>query len=205
MSGDSNPWVTSGPSPRNDQETRLDSTPPLRREVIRGPSAPQPATVQIPKGADRLPTRQVAVGASIWWLGAHGGAGESTLASLALESQSAGHAWPIPSDPRSRNRIVVVARTNYAGLMAAQDVAREWASGATADLIDLLGLVLVADAPGRRPKELRQLEQHIAGGYPRLWTLPWVEGWRTRPASAADLPREYRALLTDLNLAATSN
>lgn len=205
MSGDVNPWVTRGPTPHHEQETRLDSAPPTHREVIRGPSAPQPATVQMPQGADRLPTRQVTGEATMWWLGAHGGAGESTLASLVIDSRSAGHAWPIPSDPRSQNRIVVVARTNYAGLMAAQRVAREWASGTTADLIDLLGLVLVADAPGRRPKELRQLEQHIAGGYPRLWTLPWVEAWRTRPASAADLPREYSALLTDLNLTATSN
>lgn len=205
MGGDSNPWVTHGPTPKVDQETRPDSPPPLHREVIRGPSAPQPATVQTPEGADRLPTRQVAVGASVWWLGAHGGAGESTLASLALDSQSAGHAWPIPSDPRSRNRIVVVARTNYAGLMAAQHFAREWASGTTANRIDLLGLVLVADAPSRRPKELRQLEQHIAGGYPRLWTLPWVEAWRVSPVSASDMPREYRTLLADLNLTASTN
>jgi hypothetical protein len=89
--------------------------------------------------------------------------------------------------------------------MAAQHLAREWASGTTANRLDLLGLVLVADAPSRRPKELRQLEQHVAGGYPRLWTLPWVEAWRVSPASASDMPREYRTLLADLDLTASTN
>jgi hypothetical protein len=188
-----------------DQKVLPETSPMTRREALRGPSAPQPSAVSVPENADRLPTRQVYGGATAWWLGAHGGAGESTLAGLVLDSQAAGHAWPIPGDRGALNRVVVLARTNYSGLMAAQRTAREWAAGTTGQAVDLVGLVLIADAPGRRPKELRQLEQHVAGGYPRLWTLPWVEAWRIGPASATDMPLEYRTLLADLNLTASTN
>jgi hypothetical protein len=205
MNGERNPWVTGRPASKKEQELVPETTLPTHREVIRRPSTPQPTTVPPPDSTDRLPVRKVTTQSTMWWLGAHGGAGESTLAALALGSQSAGHAWPITDEPGRISPLVVTARTNYAGLMAAQRVAREWAAGLTHESVTLTGLVLIADAPGRRPKELRQLEQHVAGGYPRLWTLPWVEAWRMGPASAADMPRECRALLADLNLTASTN
>jgi len=206
MSDNANPWVTGGAtSEKEEQEAAPVARPTTRREALRRPTAPQPTAVQMPEAADRLPARQVHGGATMWWLGAHGGAGESTLAALALGSQPAAHAWPLPNERGSLVRATIVARTNYAGLMAAQRAAREWAAGTTAGQVELSGLVLITDAPGRRPKELRQLEQHIAGGYPRLWTLPWVEAWRMGPPSPSDMPREYRALLADLNLTASTN
>ncbi len=115
----------------------------------------------------------------------------------------AGHAWPAPAAGSPASRVVVVARTDHSGLLAAQRVAREWASGQVAGLVDLVGLVLVADAPGRRPKELRQLEQLVAGGYPRAWTLPWIDAWRLGPAEPADMGREHQRLLADLQLTAS--
>lgn len=205
MNDSANPWVTGGPASDEARHVAPVAQPGTHREVLRGPVAPQPTAMPVPESADRLPTRQVYGGAAMWWIGAHGGAGENTLAALTLGSQPAGHAWPLPGDRGSLNRAAVVARTNYAGLMAAQRVAREWASGTTSGLVELTGLVLIADAPGRRPKELRQLEQHVAGGYPRLWTLPWVEAWRMGPPSAATIPRAYRALLAELNLTAATN
>jgi len=205
MGDNTNPWVTGGVASGDEQAILPATQLTTRREALRGPSAPQPTSVQVPESADRLPTRQVFTGVSMWWLGAHGGAGETTLSALVQSSQPADHAWPIPNERGASNRVTVVARTNYAGLMAAQRAAREWAAGTTAGLVDLAGLVLIADAPGRRPKELRQLEQHVAGGYPRLWTLPWVEAWRMGPPSPDDMPREYRALLADLNLTASTN
>lgn len=205
MSDSVNPWVTGGPISEEARQVAPAATPLIRRDVLRGPSAPQPTAVPVPDRADRLPTRQVYGGAAMWWIGAHGGAGESTLAALALGSQPAGHAWPMPAERGTLSRATIVARTNYAGLMAAQRVAREWASGSTSGMVELTGLVLVADAPGRRPKELRQLEQHVAGGYPRLWTLPWVEAWRLGEPDPASVPREYRQLLADLNLTQTVN
>src|ERR1700756_134000 len=50
-----------------------------------------------PEPGDRLPRRAVAdeEPAAVWWLGAHGGAGESTLEELFSGSRAADHCWPL--------------------------------------------------------------------------------------------------------------
>lgn len=205
LSDNANPWVIGDPGAEPVQAPTPPPMPTTRREVLRGPVAPQPSAVAVPERADRLPQRTVHGGAALWWTGAHGGAGESTLATLAAGTRAGEHAWPVSGDRGGSSRVAIVARTNYAGLMAAQRIGREWASGAVPQSVELVGLIVVADAPGRRPKELRQLEQHVAGGFPRLWTLPWVEAWRLAEPSAATMPREYRQVLADLNLTQTTN
>lgn len=96
---------------------------------------------------------------------------------------------------------MLVARTNYAGLTAAQRAATEWASGLLGESVRVEGLVLVSDAPGRLPKELRHLAQVVAGGVPQAWTLPWVDAWRFGPVDlGVELPKEFYALLADLHL-----
>ncbi|AWB88138.1 DUF6668 family protein [Mycetocola zhujimingii] len=155
--------------------------------------------------ADRLPRRAAAWPASVWWLGVHGGAGESTLATLASGTRPADHAWPLPSANITAHHVVLVARTNYAGLTAAQRAATEWAAKTLPQGVSLAGLVLISDAPGRLPKPLREFEQVIAGGVPRVWRLPWVEGWRLAPPSPDDrLPKEFRQLFSDLSLTPSS-
>ena len=63
----------------------------------------------------------------------------------------------------------------------------------------LLGLVLIADAPGRLPHALRQLADLIAGGVPAVWSLPWVEAWRVGdPPGPANAPKVLSRLLEDL-------
>ncbi|MFL2002063.1 DUF6668 family protein [Microbacterium sp. A1-JK] len=163
-------------------------------------SEPQ-AGVAVPDTADRLPRWLQAWPATVWWLGVHGGAGESTLSALATGSRPAQHGWPIPDTGGTAHRVVLVARANWGGLTAAQRAATEWASGALGDGVRLEGLVLIADAPGRLPKPLRDLQQVISGGVPRVWTLPWVDAWRLGPVEPfTALPREFRALLADLRL-----
>ncbi len=177
-----------------------------------GTTGPKPASVTapqdgvpVPDQADRLPQRKTPHGATVWWLGVTGGAGESTLASLARGSRSADHAWPIPENRGSLCRVVLVARTNYAGLAAAQRAAIEWASGVLGDAVRVDGLVLIPDMPGRMPKELRHLAQVVSGGLPHTWSLPWVDAWRFGPLDpAADLPQEFHALLADLHLNSTA-
>ena len=88
--------------------------------------------------------------AAVWWLGAHGGAGESTLEELFSGSRAADHSWPLTAAERPPARVVLVARTHARGLRAAQSAIREWAAGDAQVL--LLGLVLIADAPGRLPR-----------------------------------------------------
>ena len=115
-----NPWVRKSPG--------AEPAP----VIVEAPAetGPKPASVTtpqdgvpVPDQADRLPQRKTPHGATIWWLGVTGGAGESTLASLARGSRSADHAWPIPENRGSLCRVVLVARTNYAGLAAAQRAA----------------------------------------------------------------------------------
>ncbi|MBX3196233.1 MAG: hypothetical protein KF727_14180 [Microbacteriaceae bacterium] len=158
------------------------------------------AGVPVPDNADRLPTRPTYSQPTMWWLGAHGGAGESTLAGLASRTQAADHAWPVPAQRGTLARVVLVARTNRAGLAAAQRAAREWASGVLGDDVRLEGLVLVADAAGRLPRELRDYVHLVSGGVPRTWSLPWMGKWRTGEPDPHDLPREYLRLFTDLSL-----
>lgn len=194
-----NPWLT-GPEQAPKPESNVAPALSPRRQARSGPSSPQ-AGVPTPDTADRLPQRSQAWPATVWWLGVHGGAGESTLAGLAAGSRPAQHSWPVAATPGTVNRVVLVARTSWGGLTAAQRAATEWASGVLGDSVQVDGLVLVADAPGRLPKPLRDLQHVIAGGVPHVWTLPWVDAWRLGPVdTSAPVPKEVRALLADLQL-----
>ena len=63
----------------------------------------------------------------------------------------------------------------------------------------LLGLVLIADAPGRLPHGLRRLAALIAGGVPAVWSVPWIEAWRLgEPPAPHNAPKVVRELLEDL-------
>jgi hypothetical protein len=197
-----NPWVrnssTTEPAPEI-VESAVETGAKLASVT-----APQDG-IPVPDRADRLPQKKTPHGATIWWLGVTGGAGESTLAALAHGSSAAGHAWPIPENAGSVCRVMLVARTNYAGLTAAQHAAIEWASGVLGDAVRVEGLVLIPDMPGRMPKELRHLAQVIAGGLPHTWSLPWVDAWRfTAFDPAAELPKEFHTLLADLHLNTTA-
>ena len=175
------------------------TAPKLRR--VTGPQDGVP----VPDLTDRLPQRKTPHAATVWWLGVTGGAGESTLASLARGSRPADHAWPIPENRGSMCRVVLVARTNYAGLAAAQRAAIEWAAGVLGDAVRVDGLVLIPDMPGRLPNELRHLAQLVSGGLPHTWTLPWVDAWRFGPHDpSTELPKEFHALLADLHLTSTA-
>ena len=62
-------------------------------------------------------------------------------------------------------------------------------------MINLLGLVIVADSRGKLPKPLRDLAQVVSGGVPQVWQVPWVEQWRLgEPFDLDSSPKEVRAL-----------
>jgi hypothetical protein len=127
---------------------------------------------------------------TVWWFGAHGGAGESTLERLFRGSRAAGHRWP---EVEERAAVILVARSDVRGLRAAQRALRERMEHQLP--VDVLGLVLMADAPGRLPRAVRELADVVAGTVPRIWVLPWVEAWRVGEIpSPANSPKEARAL-----------
>lgn len=159
-----------------------------------GATAPQQA-VTPPEAADQLGVFTPMEAALLWVVGAHGGAGESALAEL-LHASTTNHRWPRRPDPAP---VLLAARTHARGLSAAQLAMRAWASGQT-PAVQLLGLVLVADAPGRLPKQLEQRALVLGGGVPHVWRLPWVENYRLGHLDPSE-NRHVRKILTEINAA----
>ncbi|WP_211287011.1 DUF6668 family protein [Georgenia soli] len=152
----------------------------------------------MPDQVDQLPSLEHAAAAPLWWLGVHGGAGEWTLAQLVPQWRPADHAWPLVVNNQAAARTVLVARSSMRGLRAAQIAATQWASGIVPH-VTVLGLVVIADAPGRLPRPIRDLIKVVGGGVPRVWHLPWVESWRLgEDVSLETAPREVRKLVEDL-------
>ncbi|MFG2084860.1 DUF6668 family protein [Spirillospora sp. NPDC048824] len=137
-------------------------------------------------------------GPALWISSCHGGAGASTLAALIPFGRSTGRYWPAP-EPPGQARVILVARTHAVGLRAAQAAAGQWAAGVLPN-VRLLGLVAIADAPGKLPKPLKDLLRLISGGVPQVWELPWVEALRLGdPPEQVRLPSAYARLAQDLN------
>lgn len=184
---DLHPWLSLSAEPAASSPAPLPSLPQV------GPMAPQPG---VPAPSRRIPSVMHQHVADLWWMGTHGGAGETTLAGLVPSWPAAEHSWPC--QPVHRSRVVLVARSSAHGLKTAQAAAMQWAAGLVPH-VDVLGLVVVPDAPGRLPKPLRDLMQVVAGGVPRMWSIPWVEAWRLDTSTApTDLPREVRRVVSDL-------
>lgn len=108
-------------------------------------------------------------------VGAHGGAGTTTIAEL-TGLVDGGHAWPVSAPVP--NRVLVVAKTNMTGLQAAQAAALRVFSGAIRG-VEIVGVVLVADVPGRRmPRELVEMTTAIRAAFPLLIHIEWVNELR---------------------------
>lgn len=182
-----NPWISRQvPAP-------LEETP-ARTSMQWVPSTPQDG-VEPPAAKDLLPIADVARSATLWFMGAHGGSGETAMSSLVAGSAPAQHSWPIHPEG---SRVVVVARSNAAGLRAAQRAAQQWAAGLLPG-VNLLGLVVVADAAGRLPRILRDQVKIVSGGYAQSWFIPWVEAWRFAESTAPEpIPRAVLRIVDEL-------
>jgi hypothetical protein len=121
-----NPW-TRQQTPAMPQPVERQGPPQPMQNAPRGPSAPQHG-VPAPSEDDRLPKFAIPAADTLWWVGVHGGSGESTMSLLLPGTRAAGHRWPIPPPPVP-TPTVLVARTHASGLRAAQRAAIEWASG----------------------------------------------------------------------------
>lgn len=135
------------------------------------------------------------------WVGAHGGAGVTTLAEAVPGGIDLGR-W-IPSElARRRLPMVAVCKADARGLLAA----RTLAARAHAAAEQVLGLVVVADIPERRrPKPLTDSLSVTRGAYPKVWEMPWVLPWRlgdapSRVNNPPQVPELLRALWTAVGL-----
>lgn len=145
----------------------------------------------VPRWAGAGPPRP-----SVWWLGVHGGAGVTTLVLALPDTGDAGRRIPGRADALVAP-IVAVCRSTMAGLEHAQDLARQQAAGLLPAGVRVAGLVTVADAPGRPPIEVRQYRLLVAGGFPRMWEVPWLPQWRNALPTGA-LPGAVKRLAREL-------
>ena len=185
---DSNPWVQD-PAPPGPVSDGV--------EVLGGVDYRRWASGAEVSASRRLEHVRVR-GSALWVAGAHGGAGTSTWAGL-LGAGDAGVSWPVPAVPGEQVRVLVAARTHAAGLEAARAVAVEWLEG-TVPGVELLGLVLGADAPGRRhPKALARLVRDVGGAFPVVLHVPWQAAWRLSQPSEAHKGLRVRRIIKTIN------
>ncbi|MFB7929249.1 DUF6668 family protein [Streptomyces sp. NPDC056039] len=133
---------------------------------IRGPvTSPEPGPPEPPHA--HAATRRFS------WVGTHGGAGVSTLAAV-YGGHDSGRSWPGPGDPPS---VLLVARTHAAGLDTVAGAVELFRRGQAPPGLDLDGVVLVADAPGRLPRPLAQRVKSLEAVID-VYRVPWVPSWR---------------------------
>ena len=116
------------------------------------------------------------------WVGAHGGAGATSMAcgsgqgaELTKAWPSTELGWPVPA--------VIVCRSNTAGLDAAARLIQEASSGHIDQVenIDVIALTVTADSPGRLPKMLRHRLHELSGLVQTVLEVPWIGQWRETP------------------------
>jgi hypothetical protein len=135
--------------------------------------------------------------APVFVVGVSGGCGESTLAAVLPGAVATHRHWPRVLDEDGA-AVVLVARSTMASLIAAQQVAAQWAADEIPRGVKLLGLIVVADAPGAEPRPVAELVQLLAGGVPRVWRLPWVREWRLHRPGLKGLPRAVRPVTDEI-------
>lgn len=151
-----------------------------------------------------LPTRSTAVTPegvhpSWFFVAAHGGSGATLLATLSWQPYqaavnaaraageepgklpafglAAGRVWPNPAlEPTGI--AIVVCQTTMRGLGWARDLAAQYLCGRAPDGTHLLGVVTVADQPGRLPQPIAAARNLLGGAYPRTWHVPYVPEYR---------------------------
>jgi hypothetical protein len=108
--------------------------------------------------------------------GTHGGAGTTTIARL-VNALDAGTSWPGPAENNLPVQVILAARTNAAGLMAASRALAGYCAASHENGACLAGFILTADAPGRLPKDLNR-RISILASVTMVFRMPWVNEWR---------------------------
>jgi hypothetical protein len=185
---------------------------PYRPAVVAQPTSARPASAgrTAPASSTTLPGRTTPAGAAgpygpaapaetasgpyqgsaVAWVGAHGGAGTSTLA-RELGGADVGCRWPDVARGEP-GRVLLVARTHAAGMRAASQALDALRKEKHPAGVQLAALVLVADAPGRLPLTLGR-RIRVLRSVADVHRLPWIPAWRVGK-QAAKPPKEIRVL-----------
>ncbi|MBF6302456.1 hypothetical protein IU459_33685 [Nocardia amamiensis] len=111
----------------------------------------------------------------LWLLGAHGGAGTTSLERLLAPAADCHRRWPAPIG-RESPYVLVVARATVSGLAAADALLRQHHAGLAGEG-SVVGLVTVAARPGRLPAQIRRDRDLYSGLVEHVWHLDWHEEW----------------------------
>jgi hypothetical protein len=198
---------------------------PTHRPVM-GRPRPDVFGPDIPTRELGVRTSRVAGAAHPGWLfvAAHGDSGAGLLAKLSWRAYldavdhgaapssapafavSAGRGWPNPrlEPPRP---CVVVCRTSLHGLAWARDAAAQYLCGRAPEGLRLMGLLTIADQPGRLPPPLSTGRSLLTGLYAHSWHLPYLQQYRLFSGlPGAGLPPPHPAIddvLTDIRATIT--
>ncbi|MBO0596759.1 hypothetical protein I2485_14985 [Nesterenkonia sp. E16_7] len=191
----SNPFTQAPPEePENTVEMRDDVLG--NQTIVNGPPAPLPF-VSPPADMVRWPRIEISDHRLITVAGLHGGAGTSTVAAmLGDQATDAGTGWPVAAGwvrPLPTLRVVVVARTHWVGLDAAENFTQQWISGELTDS-RLLGLVLVDDAP-KLMEQQRRAVKRLLQKVPTGAHIPWVEHWRIQAPDFTSPPKRLQKII----------
>lgn len=144
-----------------------------------------------PRRTRARPTHALAApGERVAWVNAHGGAGASTLARV-LGGADLRLRWPEPARGEPGG-VLLVARTHAGGMRAASQALNALRTGEHPAGVHLIAVVLVADAPGRLPRQLGR-RVRVLRSAAEVHRVPWVPAWRLGE-EVDPLPKEVRAL-----------
>ncbi len=182
--------------PRRRRMAAADGAPRRIAKARAGLLVPRPDVFSPPAAlrgvhAGRIGGRRPEAG--FFLLAAHGGAGTGLLQRLSLlpagepprpvpaggsgVGWDAGSLWPDPA-LQSTGAVVVVTRTTVPGLTRARDLAAQYLAGAAPPGTTLLGVVVVADQPGKTPSPVAKSVALLDGVYARTWEVPYVRQYR---------------------------
>lgn len=123
--------------------------------------------------SNRLPVVGVPDSSRVWLVGAHGGAGVSTVrASSPQLFADAGRA--IPTAPAG-TRLVVCAMATGRGLVAARDLLRQISEGVYGSNCRVVGLAVTCPY-AKTPRELREAALLVGSSVPVYVRLPFIAG-----------------------------
>lgn len=148
------------------------------RAVVAPPTAQRAQVL-----AEPCPARTVDGKAPLFWLlGAHGGAGVSTLAWMWPDAADCGRVWPAPAGDESK-LVVLVARETVTGLAAADALLRQHQAELAGEC-QVLGLVTVAARPGRVSTVIRRDLALYGALTDNVWRVRWHEEFIQQPLRA---------------------
>ncbi|MEV4845979.1 hypothetical protein AB0K20_22530 [Micromonospora matsumotoense] len=167
--------------------------------TMSGPAArvpPGPLSARTGPGTVASPRRSLSE-TGLGWIAAHGGAGATTLTRL-FGGTDLGCRWPDAARAEPAT-VMLVGRTDAEGMRALSRALNALREGRHPPGMRLVGLVLMADAPGRLPPVLARRIRVLRSVAP-VHRVPWIPAWRLGQQPAR-LPKALERLRAATGLA----